>query len=421
MKGVFKAMGFAAVAFLATSFGSADDVASMRAELADMKAQMASQMAAQDCAGCASGCNTCMSGPESLTSMRGNAQIQIGGRLNVDLVLAERDSDGNGSVTTTMFRIPNDDFHTSDSTLDFKIHTSNAKHYAFISLDLGEWDENANRTGSNTNQLIDQAYFAFEDVYCSNLDVIFGKSDTHYGLDKYVGILPGIQDGGLYVADGSWDGSTTASNHSGVGLPTGATEVYMIGLAYDFDWGTIYWDLFQDSTSHNGDHSEDDMFFDNWNLSAEFNPSENLMIKAGFQLLHDEDALGGAQEDDQKSISLAFDYTNCDWNIWAEYQHGWDVGYINGADYDGISVGVMYTFSDAWAGYALGEYGKLDNQAGSNSDEDYTQFQIGAIRTLDSGITMTWEYTHQDIDTRTGGNTRNSDSDTFGVRVGYEF
>jgi hypothetical protein len=410
MKGVFKAMGIAAAALLATSFGYADDVASLRAQVADMKAQMAST-AAQDC-------NTCDTGNDSLTSLSGRSQIQIGGQLNVDLVFAERSAPA-GNVSTTRFAIPSDPLHASDSTLDFKINTKNAKQYAFISLDLGEFDANPT---ANRN-LIDKAYFAFEDINCSNLDVIFGKADTHYGLDKYVGIMPGIQDGGLYVADGQYDGITTNTSATGTLLPTGATEVYMIGVAYQFDWGAVYWDLFQNSTAvgpnSNGD-TEDSLFFESWNAAVEFTPTENLLIKASFQIKHDENANGTAGEEDEKSISLAVDYTTGDWNFWAEYQHGWDVAYVNNSDYDGISIGAMYNVNCDWSVYALGEVGTLDDFSG-RLDEEYAQFQLGAIRTLDSGITLTFEWAHQDIDTDTATGTRNQDSDSLGMRIKYTF
>jgi hypothetical protein len=420
MKGVFKAMGFAAATLLATSIGfSGDDVASMRAELADMKAQLSAN-AAQD------SCNTCeLSGPESLTSMKGNAQIQIGGQLNVDLVVADRDGIG-GDVRTTRFAIPQDPIHASDSTLDFKINTKDPKSYVFISLDLGEWDANP----AAGRSLIDKAYFAWEDVSCTNLDIIFGKADTHYGVDKSPGIMPSLQDGGLYVADGQYDGGTANSSATQTLLPTGATEVYMIGVAYDFDWGTFYFDLFQNGAGLDSDgNTQDDLLFESWNTALEFNPSESLMLKISYQNLHSEtaNATVGGREEDYRSLSLAANYTTCDWDFWTEYQHGWNVGYDDGADADTITVGAMYTMNEQWAFYSMLEYGELNGigaMANNNvaaTSEDYTQFQIGAIRTLDSGMTLTFEYAHQEIDTDVPGSSISQDSNSIGMRAGISF
>jgi hypothetical protein len=420
MKGVFKAMGFAAATLLVTSFGFSDDVASMRAELADMKAQLSAQSAMDSCTTCE------MSGPESLTSLKKNAQVQIGGNLNVDLVFAERDTATSGNIRTTHFAIPSDPIHASDSTLDFKINTSDPKSYVFISLDLGEWD--ASPTAGQS--LIDKAYFAWEDVSCTNLDIIFGKADTHYGVDKSPGIMPSLQDGGLYVADGQYDGGTTNSSATQALLPTGATDVYMIGLAYDFDWATFYFDLFQNGTGRDSDgNSQDDLLFESWNTALEFNPSESLMVKVSFQNLHSEtaNAAVGGREEDQKSISLAANYTTCSWDFWTEYQHGWNVRYDDGADADMFTLGAMYTMNEQWAFYGMAEYGELtDISAMANNNtaatsEDYTQFQLGAIRTLNSGMTLTFEYAHQEVDTNatTGDNKQKADS--IGMRAGFSF
>jgi hypothetical protein len=310
--------------------------------------------------------------------------------------------------------------------LDFKINTKDPKSYVFIVLDLAEWDANP----AAGQDLVDQAYFAWEDLNCSKLDIVFGKADTNYGLDKYAGIMPGIQDGGLYVADGQYDGVAGTSAATQILLPTGATSVYKIGLTYDLDWAVWTFDLFQNRSAvgPGADGStEDDLLGESWNTTLTFNPTESLMVKAGFQILEDENINGGGQEEDYKSVSLAAVYTTCDWEFWAEYQHGWDVAYDPGADYDGISVGAMYTLSEQWALYALAEYGEVDglddslNNNNAATDEEYTQFQLGAIRTLDSGITMTVEYAHQEIETRTAATTIDQDGDSFGIRFGYSW
>jgi hypothetical protein len=404
----------------------ADDTALLRNELLDMKAKVASMEATQSCSSCTSGCSSCEgNGADSLTSMHNNAQIQIGGAVQVDTIYLERTSptNQNNDITTTRFSVPNDAFTATHSHLDFKV-SPNQNSYVFISFDLGEWD--ANPTAGR--DLIDAAYFAWEGLLCDKLDVRFGQANVNYGMDKSIGATASLHDGGAYYATGQFDGAGTL--HSGVALPTGPTEVYLVGVNYHFSEDlSLSWDLFQNVTTVGASKSDDDLLLKSWATKLEYSPAESLVLQASFLRQYDDSRQNpagpntGSPTDNQTSISLGAQWSSCDgmWDVWGEYQHGWDWGYNNATDADVFGIGVQHHLTENMAVAALFEVAKLDSVNSTITQEDYWQVVVTGTYTLDSGIYMQLEYAHQDYESdRTTGDT-GSKADSIGFRTGIVF
>jgi hypothetical protein len=359
--------------------------------------------------------------------MNKNAQIQIGGEMMVDLIVVNREDNPSRIPTTGATEVGGDRdfrstiFNNGDDTLydgahlDFKINAG-TNSYVFIELDLSEFTG----AGTNNQNLINKAYFAWEDLYCSKLDIYFGKRDVNFGMNKYTGITSSYHDGGADWLTNTYDGGTSLGSYNG-GFATAPTEVYSIGLAYHAtDWLDLSFDLFQNTTAYEDGRSADDLFFQSWAAKAEINPTERLMLQ--FSVLNQHNDVmgdraltaGGDPIEDQWALSMGIDYTMCKLpiNLWLEYTYAFDWGYDAEAHMGILGGGITYTPNSKWSFTGMVEYAGVDDMDPTNAaftaspgtgftvgtgpeDERYMQVILNTTYTLDSGMYITAEVAKQ--------------------------
>jgi hypothetical protein len=447
MKGLRWSLGACAAAAMCLGTwqsAHAEDTASLRQQIADLENKVVSLESSQ-----APGYITSGGDIESLTSMKKNAAVRIGGDIHVDLIYVERDDDplgingGDDKIETTIF---NGGTAAGDgSFLNFQVNAT-PDTYLFISLEITDLEDGA----ANTDDLLEELYFAWERINGTSWDVKFGKKAVDYGMNMYTGITPSFHDGTAFWLDNSFDAAggtgsrATGNPHLPVGtnmFPTGPTQKYQIEAIYRMkDMLNIYFTLFQNQRGHDDDGPDDSMFFESWALKAEYMMGECLMIqgsllKQQFDSMDDSSNRGLAdRENDQWALSLGIHYRvpNMPLELWAEYQHGFDWVYDDDSSADVLGVGATYGVTDCFDVTAMVEYANIDDGQGhvggsrflgrdNFSDEDYWQIAINGKYTFHNGMYLMGEYAHQWYDADGGGNDSSGDADMLGFRAGIVF
>jgi hypothetical protein len=379
--------------------------------------------------------------------MKKKGTISIGGKVEIDVVVTDRDDMlGSDNANRT-----DDDEQVSTyfgpgtygAYLDFKIDAT-PDSFLYIKLDLDDFWNSA----ADQDDLLEEAYFRFNNVMKAPVDIVFGKKILDYGQDKFTGIVNSFNDGALYtnITDSTADGVNNAhalyGSAAANGFPTGLYDTFQIEGIYHYkELVNLYMTLFQNPTSRgmHEDRSDDTLFFQSYAAKVEVMPMEGLCIEASFINQHNDTAGDGKgdYEADQYALSLGADWQINDlWNVWAEYQHGFDWGYMEDSDLDIFSIGVSYAVNKSLTLSVLGEYADIDEgysvkTAGVQTkfdDEDYYQVVVNATYTLDSGIFFMLEYAHQwydgDLETSAGAAANvdfDRDADIIGFRTGWEF
>ncbi len=410
-------LGMVGALALTMSAVRADDVASLRAEMADMQTKMASMEAAlaTPAAKVSGDC-------EGLTSMRKRGVITIGGYAATMLQVVRRDDDPTDMISATQYRGENDIIDSTTFTGEANLYVDvqaaeNAK--LRLKLDLEDFFD-----GAVQNQdLLEEVYFQFKNVFCAPLTVNIGKKEVEaFGLDRSVGYLHPFTHG--YSELFNWsEGFGGGSNwHTNVGthgllgtgsLPGEVDNTFMLEGAYEFqNCAKLILSVFQNPDSQfkqmHEDRSTDSLFFQSYAAKFELTPVEGLKLQASYINLYNDAAgdqevsiYGNRAEDSKNAISLGLEYSFCGLplEIFAEYLHGWDWGYRNGRSTDTASVGVIYGLTEnidlgvqfEWAGI---DTDSPDAVVNYYENEDYYNLYLTAYYNMSCGMRLGVEYQH---------------------------
>ncbi len=418
----------------------ADDVASLREELADMRAKMASLESAQ-MAPAAGG------DAESLLSMKKKAAIKIGGGLTVCAKVYERDTDptadfdgdgipGSDENNDGIIEWTEDDDITHSQmgfSPSLKIEakaTEDTKVY--FKLDLDD-------TGSD-GDLVEEAYFEWKHVAGTNWKIWFGKDEIEFGIDESIGDMDGLVHGGATLfgsLPASSEGSP-ANNHGWApdnDFPGERDNRFALQAAYEFkDLLTWYVSVFQAETGMYEDADDDTLLFQSFSTAIKASPFEGFDAEIGFIRFHNESAehhdgdpafdcttagdqsRGGTAltqvqieserkhlENDQYAISLGGSYSpkGTSVTIFAEYLHGWDWGYDDRVDTDTVQLGLTWGVTEKIDLGIMGEWAEMDRDDafdGEFSEVEYWNLYLTGYYTLNSNVKLGLEYMHQWFD-----------------------
>lgn len=408
-----KVMAFVAVAFLACGVAGAND-SSLKAEIEDLKAKIAGIESAQ-MAPAAGG------DAMSLTSMKKKGSIKIGGSVEIDIAVVKGERLTHKNDTNTLN--DNDQYRKTyfgtglpydsgrGAYLDFEIAASKDS-FLYIKLDLDDfWSDSTNAPANNAVQqddLLEEVYFRWNNVRCSNWDIVFGKKVVDYGQDKFVGVMPSFHDGWAYGLFG--DAAVTNEATATIGsnsFPTAPYNAFQVEAVYHWkDLVNVYATVFQDPGSRgmHEDRSDDTLFFESWALKVEYMPIEGLVLEASMINRHNDSSEEGTDEneDNQYAFSLGADYTfKClPLNIWGEYQHGFDWGYFEDVDVDVLGIGATYGICENIDLSVLAEWANVSHPNGTLAnvqveEEDYYQAVLTGTYKFTTGISMSVEYARQ--------------------------
>ncbi len=429
--------------FVIGSAARADDVSSLKAELADLKAKVAA-MESSEMAPAAGG------DAESLTSMKKKGAIKIGGSVGIVTLVVDRDEDPTQVPNGEDDDVLSTEFYP-EASLKFDVAASKDMG-VYLKLDLEDfWD-----AGAAQDDLLEECYFYWKHVGGSNWQLNFGKKEVKaFGQDKAVGYIDGFMHGEatLFDADEMRDG-TAGNAHADVGDKDWLGEVdNVLGIEaiYKYkDLAKFYLHLFQNNETTGGgrrtrgmheDRSDDTLFFQSFAAGVHLSPIEGLHLELSFINVHvdsygdeviDPNGWGRHSEADTQALSAAFDYKfkSVPVEVFGEYVHQWDEDWDDRQDADVFSLGLVWGITENIDFGLMGEYMNLDTDNDNNSlavgdytDEDYWNVNVALTHKFESGIAVTLEYIHQwfDGDRVGAADDVDADADAIGLIMDWSF
>jgi len=427
----------------------ADDASSLKEELADLKAAVASMEGLQASAGdpcnvCRScgGSSECLSGDaNNLTSMKKKGFVQIGGSIEINVLVIEREDRSNTTDATGATVLTDDDdvlsthVRTMDADLDFKISASKDT-FLKIKLDTDDfWNSKAGQ-----DDLLEECYFMWNSVMGSDFGLWFGKKELPFGYDQRV--LSGFSyhhDGGESFLGRSWEEADDpfANPHAAVGnmnKPEEIDDVFQVGAVYKWmDIAKLEMAVFQNKDSKRGmheDRSDDHFGFQSGAARLWLFPVEGLKVQISALNKHidsygDEDIYGSDAEADSQALSVGFNYkfAGIPLTLLGEYSHGFNWAYSDEYDADVAQLGMIWGVTECIDLGLSGEWLGIDDDRGAaDMEEDYYKLIFGAKYKFDSGIYITGEYIREWYDRETAGAAdEDRDANVFIFATGWVF
>lgn len=454
----------AVVALMAASTVCANDTASMREEIADLRAKVASLETAE----------MAPSATGEAASLRGmkRGSITIGGAAEMPIFVMETDENvaadhGEDDEITNTYAVPE---------MCLKLNVQASPDMALkVKLDLEDTVGNGD--------LLEEMYFNWKNVGGSPITLNIGKKEVPFGQDNSIGyhepFVHGGVDGfdGTYFTDNDYDNDGNNGDTSNVHaeqpmstLPGEIDNRAMVEAIWSYQQLlTLSGAVFQNTATMSDDGADDTMGFQSYAIKAELTPIEGLTLQASFVNQHDDshedvtrnNEVNGTDflddiEDDSQALSLAVDYKfkSVPVELWFEYMHGWNQVYtapVQGGELDGrfndevdtdtFSLGMIWGVTEnidlgAIVEYANADVDNLDLDTTGNgvddtaqwTDVDYWQAGASVYYNFDNGMYMGLEYYHvwmdADLDEGTIANVDDNldaDADIFGFVMGYSF
>ncbi|MBN2714096.1 MAG: hypothetical protein JXR97_16880 [Planctomycetes bacterium] len=414
MKGFLR---FGAVALL-FMFGIAQaDDSSMRSEIDDLRAKVAA-LESVEMAPAAGG------DASSLTSMKKKGAIKIGGKVEVAIVVTDRDDVPHPVTDSEDDSVFSTQFTTASVELAFDIAATKDTGLK-IMLDPDDfWDEDPDQ-----DDLLEEVYFYWKNIRGSNWGVNLGKKELCFGQDFDKLVLAAVTNSDSHstllksfeendTADSSADNS-----HGEVGedsWPREEDNVFTIEANYKYK-DLLKWEVavFQSNTTTGGgrntrgmheDRSDDTLFFQSMSTRLTATPIEGLSIELSFMKEHndsngDEDAHGKYAEDDKYAVSLGAEYKvkSVPLTVFGEYLHGWDWDWREDYSADVLQLGVKYGVTDKidlflignWVGLDDDHSARMNSTKAGEDNEDLLTVQTAIQYKLDSGMIFSLEYEHE--------------------------
>lgn len=388
----------------------------------------------------------------TLTSMKKKGQIQIGGRVDMDVYSIHRDdrTSGGDNVDSTQFR-------TTTAALMFRVAASKDS-FLHIKLDL---DDFWNAGTVNQDDLLEECYFMWKNVRRSNWSLRFGKGETPYGLDKDPAITKSYHHNSSlslasYLSFAHEQAGTTGSANPRTRVgnwyhPGEHDNVFLVQANYVWkDLAKLEMAVFQNDVARgmHEDRSDDHLGFQSFSARLSYMPMENLTLMASVINEHN-DSRGdgeartamaatstfalpaGAEEDatsNQTAIDIAFDWKlKCmPLQIWGEYQHGFNWRYDRDYEVDILSLGAIYGVTEKVDVIVIGEWMGFEaenNTAlyGWDEDENLYKGQLAGRYTFNSGMKMILEYTHEWHENDRDDDEDHREADTIAFRTMWAF
>ncbi len=355
---------------------------------------------------------------ENLRSARGNATVRIGGELFLDYIGTLYSGAGEDDLGYT----GNWQLHNTNLRFDFDFDSDLRVQ---VKLDLSD---SPYRTQS---RVMEEALMIWDSVCGGPIGLFFGVGEVPYGQDRTLGIIQSYNHTeGDYSSEGpivlSAPYLDSVSRDNIIYHPGEIDRAVMAGFNYTWqdtlkvefaffqpdscaDQIGIYERLADDGDSGMGNFAGRIW----WNT-----PIEGLVAELSGVRKHDvrrgDNGLYGADAvEDEYAVSIGFDWNvNSELEFFAEYQHGFDWGFIEGYNTDTVSTGLLYALTDKFTLGGMVEWLHISDRG---EETDLNKFVIHAGYTFANGVYFIAEY---------GAELYNWDSalsNVFAVRSGIRF
>lgn len=291
--------------------------------------------------------------PESLRSSEGNATLRIGGELFTDYIgsIYEGNSIEGVGYQGAWY------VHNTNLRFDFNI---NNELKASIKLDLSDSPYRSD------TKVMEEAMVIWQSVCGGPIGLFFGVGEVPYGQDRTLGI---IQSYNHTEGNGSSEGPIILNapvfaeynnRDSVVYHPGEIDRVVMAGISYTWqdilkiELATFNSCGFDDQIgNYNRDDPVGNSGFESfagrvwWNTPIEGLVAEISGVRKYEKQRGDNRVFGSNALRAEYAVSVGLDWdVNNQFEIFAEYQHGFNWGFQEGYNTDTISVGSLYALTD---------------------------------------------------------------------------
>jgi len=422
------------VGVAATAMAIGDDSASLRSDMADYQIRGASLESSRRVDGCstcgtAQTCSTCIGASaceadaKSLASMKGNACLFIGGKVDIPFFYTDRETmaDSSKSYSNTYFSGEAALYIDAKATQDAKLR---------LKLELADAFD-----GHHNDDLLEEVYFQWTNIACSGLGVTVGKKTVEFGQHKSIGYLKTLTHGRAQLyrnpADkytGAYPGDWSPWSGQSLGLPGEVKDQFLLEASYAFgDIAKITGTLFQNTYNEAGSRPGQtrgtvgftdsgktrDPFLRSYAVKGEVTPFEGLNANVSFISMYDRDYKNvvGYKRNAQ-AISVGLDYKICalPLNVFAEYLHGWNWSHVKKNSTDTIQGGLVWGVTDSIDLGLMVEYAKLSRFPDDSRENTWSYYATAYYKmtgNMKVGLEFMWERLKDvDLGRRTNGKIR---------------
>lgn len=373
--------------------------------------------------------------PDALVSLQRNATVSIGGEVATDFVVRHTKGGGGAHINAGDFEIKN-----TNLRLRAEVHP-NLK--ALFKLDLSDDSE----LNDSDRQLLEEAMLVMDSVGGTGLSLSAGKGRAPYGQDVTLGLIQSYHhsanrndtsEGRVFVVDPPATRIGGAVPSPGdrwlpPPRPGQIDRVVMAGAAYEWDsrWrfeaAVFQPDFGLDRYRVQGDAGNGK------GVSARlwWQPVEGLVAEVSGVVAHssamgdptrrlDLDGFASARKNEW-ALSAGVDWRFGDWNLFGEYQHGFDWNFTRDYDVDIAQLGAARYFG-SWRVGGMVEWLGIDDPSAGGMDDDYFKLTLNVRYMFANGAFVTAEYGKEWFRrVYVSGNRDKRHGDIFGVRFGFSF
>lgn len=396
---------------------------------------------------CPGDCGESHRGDVSLISLRKNAAVSIGGEFATDYTHQKSKTSSILPTSTT----PPVDSRVSDLTLrrtnlrlKADVHPNIS---AFIKLDLSSGNDEYD------DEIIEEAMLVMSAVGGTGLGFFAGKGRAPYGQDVAMGMLQSYHhatnrytssEGPIFINEPPFKDPDPAAppappEANPVMRPGQIDRVLTVGASYEWEdrWkvelaafqpgADAYRDRFK-STGGSGNSADIGAAARVW-----WRPFDDLVLQFSAVAARSSDMarvrlrndlrLGARGTGTAYAVSAGFDWKRGPWQVFGEYQHGWDWNFTRGYDTDTWQVGVARGFGDNWRVAAVAEGLHIDDGGAAEAvRHDYCKLSLNVRYAFASGFFILAEYGHEWARRKQSETlAEKRRGDFFGIRVGMSF
>ena len=342
---------------------------------------------------------------DRLWSTRRNGLLSLGGEINLDGYYRRYDAapamDGRYNL-----------FEYQATTANLRIAAEAAETVRLhIKLDFSEGDR-AGADKRTAEAIVEECRFALENIYGTGLSLVFGKGEVPYGQDRTLGIIQSYHHNADRAASSEGpililhhDDDPAFSAPGGYAHPGEIDRVMMGALGYG--WGDclrLEGALFQRDRSVWRRQASDGPL---GGMAARlwWRPIESWMFEISALRLQSRAAGDPGNRcdltnpdnarDASYALSLGFDGSGRRWDLFGEWEHGWDWNHSRGAHTDTFQLGGAWRFTERWRAGLMAEWLRRRDPNANDAREDWRRLVANVKYRWDSGMYAMLEYGHE--------------------------
>lgn len=373
---------------------------------------------------------------ESLTSLRHNAKVTIGGEVMTDI--AYRRDSANGTAKSIELR-------RADLRIVADVHPNVRGFFKLDLSDGGDYERD--------RQILDEAMLVASSLGGTGFGAFVGQGRAPYGQDITLGMIQSYHhradrvdspEGRIYIIDPPRDAFVSplaprADLAPPPPRPGQMDRAVMAGVSYDWDdrWRVEAAVFDPDDAGEWLRLRGAAPAFDTRNdlgVAARvwWRPVETLTLEASAMRLHSSES--GERENridlppfaqtrgDAWSMSLGFDWRMGPWRVFGEFQRAWDWGFVKDYDVTIGQLGASREFLDVWRLGTMAECMRASDPLGRGIEDTYFKFVLNLRYSLSDGAFVMLEYGHETMRRDMRGTLREKRrGDFLGARMGLQF